>query len=49
MQLCFEGWGMGTLVTSSMKTEVVKPLWGTEAGLDEPSCKIPISLTTSGW
>lgn len=40
---------MGTLVTSSMKTEVVKPLWGTEAGLDEPSCKIPISLTTFGW
>lgn len=49
MQLYFEGWGMVTLVTSIMKTEGVKPLWGTELGLDEPSCKIPIRLMTFGW
>ena len=37
MQLYFEGWGTGTLITSSMRTKVVKPHWRTEAGLDEPS------------
>ena len=37
MKLYFEGWGTRTLITSSMRTEVAKPCWRTEAGLDEPS------------